>query len=160
VIVLAAWLAGPSAAATWVRRAATPYLRQPRFAYGGLVVLLAVIFWWNPTEATRRLPTSLLLIALLALGTELLRRQVIREFPDHVTTWSPEGTAQRLADRMRERRERRMASPDVAAAAAAAAASPQEQRVGQLERLAQLRESGVLTDEELAEEKRRVLESA
>jgi Short C-terminal domain len=57
---------------------------------------------------------------------------------------------------MRERRERRMASPDVAAAAA----SPQEQRVAQLERLAQLRESGILTDEELAEEKRRVLESA
>ena len=156
VIVLAAWLAGPSAAATWVRRSATPYLRQPRFAYGGLVILLALIFWWNPTEATRRLPTSLLLIALLALGVELLRRQVIREFPDHVTTWSPEGTAQRLADRMRERRERRMASPDVATAAA----SPQEQRVAQLERLAQLRESGVLTDEELAEEKRRVLESA
>jgi hypothetical protein len=153
VIVLAAWLAGPSAAATWVRRSATPYLRQPRFAYGGLVILLALIFWWNPTEATQRLPTSLLLIALLALGVELLRRQVIREFPDHVTTWSPEGTAQRLADRMRERR---MASPDVAAAAA----SPQEQRVSQLERLAQLRESGVLTDEELAEEKRRVLESA
>ena len=156
VIVLAAWLAGPSAAATWVRRGATPYLRQPRFAYGGLVILLALIFWWNPTEATRRLPTSLLLIALLALGTELLRRQVIREFPDRVTTWSPEGTAQRLADRMRERRERRLASPDVPAAAAA----PQEQRVSQLERLAQLRESGVLTDEELAEEKRRVLESA
>jgi hypothetical protein len=158
VIMLAAWLAGPSAAATWVRRGATPYLRQPRFAYGGLVILLAVIFWWNPTEATRRLPTSLLLIALLALGTELLRRQVIREFPDHVTTWSPEGTAQRLADRMRERRERLLSSPDVASAAAAA--SPQEQRVAQLERLAQLRESGVLTDEELAEEKRRVLESA
>jgi hypothetical protein len=157
VIVLAAWLAGPSAAATWVRRAVTPYLRQPRFAYGGLVVLFALIFWWNPTEATRRLPTSLVLIGLLALGVEMLRRQVIREFPDHVTTWSPEGTAQRLADRMRERRERRMASPDVTVAAAA---SPQEQRVAQLERLAQLRESGVLTDEELAEEKRRVLESA
>jgi hypothetical protein len=156
VIVLAAWLAGPSAAATWVRRGATPYLRQPRFAYGGLVILLALIFWWNPTEATRRLPTSLLLIALLALGTELLRRQVIREFPDRVTTWSPQGTAQRLADRMRERRERRLASPDVAAATAA----PEEQRVSQLERLAQLRESGVLTDEELAEEKRRVLDSA
>jgi hypothetical protein len=153
VIVLAAWLAGPSATATWVRGGMTPYLRQPRFAYGGLVVLLAVIFWWQPTEATRRLVPSLLLIALLALGVEVLRRQVIREFPDRVTTWSPEATAQALAERMRERRERRVAT------GTATAATPDEQRLAQLERLARLRESGVLTDEELAAEKKRVLES-
>jgi hypothetical protein len=153
VIVLAAWLAGPSTVATGVRRGITPYLRQPRFAYGGLAVVLALIFWWGPTEATHRLPTSILLIVLLALGVEVLRRQVIHEFPDHVTTWSPEATAQALADRMRERRERRVAS------GAAVAASASEQRVSQLERLAKLRESGVISDEELAAEKRRILES-
>jgi hypothetical protein len=154
VIVLGAWFAGPSGWATALRRGVTPYLRQPRFAYAGLVVLLALIFWWNPTEATRRLVPSLILIGLLALGVEMLRRQVIREFPDRVTTWSPQGTAQQLAGQMRERRERRMAT------GAAVAASPQEQRVAQLERLAKLRESGVLSDEELAEEKRRILESS
>jgi hypothetical protein len=153
VIVLAAWLAGPSAAATWVRRGVTPYLRQPRFAYAGLVVLLALIFWWNPTEATRRLPTSLLLIVLLALGVEVLRRQVIREFPDRVTMWSPEATARALAERMRERRERRVAT------GAAVVSSPGEQRLSQLERLARLRESGVLSEDELAAEKRRILAS-
>jgi hypothetical protein len=153
VIVLAAWLAGPSSWATALRRSVTPYLRQPRFAYSGLVVLLALIFWWNPTEATRRLVPSLILIALLALGVELLRRQVIREFPDHVTMWSAEGTAQQLAERMRDRRERRIAT-------GVAAESPREQRVAQLERLARLRESGVLSDEELAAEKRRILGSA
>jgi hypothetical protein len=154
VIVLAAWLAGPSSWATALRRGVTPYLRQPRFAYSGLVVLLALIFWWNPTEATRRLVPSLILIGLLALGVEMLRRQVIREFPDHVTTWSAEGTAQQLAERMRERRERRHAT------GAAAAAPPEEQRVARLERLARLHESGVLSDEELAAEKRRILESS
>ena len=154
VIVLAAWLAGPTAAATWVRRGITPYLRQPRFAYGGLVVVLALIFWWDPTEATHRLPTSILLIVLLALGVEMLRHQVIREFPDHVTTWSPEATAQALSDRMRERRERRVAS------GAAVAASASEQRVDQLERLAKLKQSGVISDDELAAEKQRVLESS
>jgi hypothetical protein len=153
VIVLAAWLAGPSSWATALRRSVTPYLRQPRFAYSGLVVLLALIFWWNPTEATRRLVPSLILIALLALGVELLRRQVIREFPDHVTMWSAEGTAQQLAERMRDRRERRIAT-------GVAAESPREQRVSQLDRLARLRESGVLSDEELAAEKRRILGSA
>ena len=127
VIVLAAWLAGPSAAATWVRRGITPYLRQPRFAYAGLAVLLALLFWWNPTEATRRLPTSILLIVLLALGVEVLRRQVIREFSDRVTMWSPEATARALAERMRERRERRVAT------GTAVASSPDDQRLAQLE---------------------------
>jgi hypothetical protein len=150
VIVLAAWLAGPSSAATWVRRGITPYLRQPRFAYVGLAVLLALLFWWDPTEATHRLPTSILLIVLLALGVEVLRRQVIGEFPDHVTTWSPEGTAQAIADRMRERR---------VATGATVAASADEQRVSQLERLAKLHEDGVLTKRELAAEKRRILAS-
>jgi hypothetical protein len=154
VIVLAAWLAGPSAAATWVRRGVTPYLRQPRFAYAGLAVVLAVIFWWSPTEATERLVPSLLLIAVLALGVELLRRQVIREFPDRVTMWSPEGTARQLAQRMRERRERRVAT------GTAVQASAHDQRLAQLERLAELRESGVLSEDELADEKRRILESA
>jgi Short C-terminal domain len=153
VIVLAAWIAGPSTAATWVRGGVTPYLRQPRFAYGGLVLALALIFWWQPTQATQRLIPSLLLVGLLALGVEVLRRQVIREFPDRVTTWSPEGTAQALAERMRERRERRVAT------GTAVAASPDEQRLAQLERLGRLHESGVLSDEELAAEKKRILES-
>jgi hypothetical protein len=150
VIVLAAWLAGPSSSATWVRRGITPYLRQPGIAYAGLAVLLALLFWWNPTEATRRLAPSLLLIALLVLGVELLRRQVIREFPDRVTMWSPEGSAQRLAARMRESRERRLGR-------APTADTPDERRLAQLERLARLRESGVLSEEELASEKRRIL---
>jgi hypothetical protein len=157
VIVLAAWFAGPSASATWARRGVTPYLRQPRFAYSGLAILLALIFWLQPTEATQRLVPSLILIVLLVLGVELLRRQVIREFPDHVTTWSPEGIAQGLAARMRERRERRVAT---GAAAAAPPAPAGDERIAQLERLARLRESGVLSDEELVEEKRRIRESA
>ncbi len=149
VIVLAAWLAGPTRAATWIRHAVTPYLRQPAYAYGGLAVLLVLIFWWSPTEATRRLGLSLILIAVLAIGVEMLRRQVIREFPEHVPTGTAAGTAQRLADTVRQARERRAPSAPLPA-------SPHEERIGQLERLAKLRDSGVLSDEELAEEKQRI----
>jgi hypothetical protein len=152
VIILAAWLAGPSAWAISLRRAVTPYLRQPAFAYGGLALLLVLLFWWNPTEATRRLAPSLLLIALLALGVEVLRRQVIREFPDLVTPGSPAGLAQQMAGRMREARERR-----AAASGTPVPVSPEEQRLAQLERLATLHESGILDAEELAREKARVL---
>jgi hypothetical protein len=158
VIVLAAWLAGPTGWAVSVRRGITPYLRQPRFAYGGLAVLLAILFWWDPVIATHRLAPSLLLIALLVIGTEALRRQVIREFPDLVTPRSPAGIAKGMAEWAAAQRERRITRrAEVAAAAAAPALPSAEERVALLERLAKLQESGVLSDEELRAEKARLL---
>ena len=139
VIVLAAWLAGPTRWGTSIRHALTPYLRQPSYAYGGLATLLLLLFWLDPVIATHRIVPSLLLIAFAVLGTEMLRRQVIREFPDHVTAGSPAGVAQGIAQRMREARE------------------PGDARVGDIERLAGLRDSGALTDEEFASEKARIL---
>lgn len=150
VILLAAWLAGPTASATSIRRGMTPYLRQPRFAYGGLAVLLVLLFWWDPVVATHRLIPSLLLIAFAALGTELLRRQVIREFPDLVTARSPAAVAQAIAERMRTAREGRVG-------AAGAAAPADEERVAALERLARLRDTNVLSEQEFAAEKARIL---
>jgi hypothetical protein len=88
VVVIAAWLAGPTRYATSIRGWITPYLREPGTAYGGLAALLALVFWWDPVIATHRLVPSLLLIAFAALGTEALRRQVIREFPDRVAASS------------------------------------------------------------------------
>jgi hypothetical protein len=82
VVVLAAWVAGPTAWAVSARRAVTPWLRQPVYAYGALGLVLIVLFWWQPLVATQRLIPSLLLIVLSAAGIEVLRRQVIREFPD------------------------------------------------------------------------------
>ena len=98
--VLAAWLAGPTPIPTSIRSAIAPRFRQPAYAYGTLVVVLIVLFWWDPVVATHRLVPSLLLILLLALGFEFLRRQVIREFPDRVTTTSGDGIAQRIAARI------------------------------------------------------------
>jgi Short C-terminal domain len=152
VIVLAAWLAGPTHWATSIRSALTPYLRQPSYAYGGLATLLLLLFWWDPVVATHRLVPSLLLIAFAALGTEILRRQVIREFPDRVTPGSPAGAAQGIAARMREARE-----PRVATAGAPAPATSGDSRLGEIERLAGLRDSGALTEEEFAAEKARIL---
>ena len=155
VLVLAAWLAGPTRWATSIRHALTPYLRQPGYAYGGLATLLLLLFWWDPVIATHRLVPSLILIVLAALGTEMLRRQVIREFPDHVTTGSPAGVAQGIAERMREGREGRVAT----AGAPATAAIGADPKIAEIERLARLRDSGALTDEEFAAEKARILAS-
>ena len=88
---------------------------------------------------------------LVLLGTEVLRRQVIREFPDRVTTGSAGGVAQALAQRMREARERRAAS-------AAPPRRPATCASAELERLASC-VLPVLTDEEFAAEKQRLLGS-
>ena len=154
VIVIAAWLAGPTGLATSIRRAITPQLRQPAYAYGGLAVLLMLLFWWDPVIATHRLVPSLILILFAVVGTEMLRRQVIREFPDRVTSGSPAGIAHGLAERMRAAREQR-----VARSAAPAAPTGGDPRVNEIERLAGLRESGALTEEEFALEKARILAS-
>jgi hypothetical protein len=82
VLILGAWFAGPTSWATSARRAIAPYMSQPYIAYAALAVLLIVVFWWGPTEATKRLIPSLLLIVLAVIGFEALRRQVVREFPD------------------------------------------------------------------------------
>ncbi len=155
VIVLAAWLAGPTGFATSIRRAMTPYLRKPSVAYGTLAVLLALLFWWDPVVATSRIGPSILLICFAAIGVEALRRQAIREFPDHVTTGSPEGIAHGLAQRMRDARERSVGSRH----ADPTTAAPAGERIAALERLGALRDAGLLSEEELAEEKRRILAS-
>ena len=153
LIVIAAWLAGPTSIATSIRGAIAPWFRQPAYAYGGAVALLILLFWWDPTPATHRLMPSLLLIVLVLLGTEVLRRRVIREFPDRVTTGSAAGIAQALAEHMRQARQRRVT--DVPAAPAPAPAG--DARIAEFERLAKLRDSEVLTAEEFAAEKRRIL---
>ena len=81
VMIAAAWLAGPSAWATAVRRMLAPYLRDPALAYGALAALVALVLWWSPTPATRKPLPAVILIALLVLGFEGLRRRTAAEFP-------------------------------------------------------------------------------
>jgi hypothetical protein len=149
VIVLAAWLAGPTPVATATRRGVTPYLRRPAVAYGGAAALLVLLFWWDPVVATGRLVPSLLLALLLLGGVEALRRQVIREFPDRVETGSMSALGQKVVERTRR-------SPG----AGPPSADPGEDRVARLERLARLRDSGVLDENEFAAEKQKVLGAA
>jgi hypothetical protein len=178
VIVVAAWLAGPMAAATAVRRTIAPYWREPVVAYSVLVLVVAIMVWWAPTPAWRNGPMLLILVGLLIAGVEALRRQVIREFPDATR----EGAKQRYRERWasftaasRRRGEALGAAASRTAQSASSAiasrrdatvsqyqapASPQDARLEQLERLAQLRAAGILDDEELRAEKDRILTRA
>ena len=90
VMVVCAWLAGPSSWAVAIRRALAPHLRRPAIAYGALAgIVLVTIVWWAPTPATRNPITAALLAAFLAVGVEALRRQTAREYPAAIMHQSP-----------------------------------------------------------------------
>jgi hypothetical protein len=90
-IVIGAWLAGPMGFARRARRAITPILERRTIAYSALALLLILLFWWAPTPGFHRLPTAVLLIILLVVGLEFLRRKAVKDFPEE--TW--EGATQR-----------------------------------------------------------------
>lgn len=83
-VILAAWIAGPSRPATWLRRVLAPTMRNhPLVIYGAVALILLLILLAGPTDAQRVLPL-LILFALAFAGTEVLRRQTAREFPPPV----------------------------------------------------------------------------
>ena len=81
VIIFAAWVAGPSRAATWVRRRLAPTMRErPWIVYSAVGLGLLLILLTGPTDAQRIYPL-IILFGFAFVGTEVLRRQTMREFP-------------------------------------------------------------------------------
>jgi len=142
----------------WLRRVLAPYARNPWLAYSALAVSMLGLLWWAPTPALRR-PLGLVVIAaLLALGLEMLRRQMRREHPDA----TPEQAAQRRREWLDRTRERSQAWVDrlrQPAPAAAVISQVPDSRLDRLERLARLRDTGVLDANEFEQEKRRLLQA-
>lgn len=82
VLVVAAWLAGPTRQAAFLRRAAAPWMREHAvgsYVVAGILLLLVVL--WGPTPATRQWLPVLGFFALAAFGVTLLRHQTALEFP-------------------------------------------------------------------------------
>ncbi len=126
------WLIGPSRRGTDARRWLAPYLQRPGLTFGVAGFLFVLLLLWGPITYVQR-PTTILAFAVLAaLGVEALRRKAARDFPD-ATPGAPLESVQR---------GRRGAN-----------------QAEELERLAQLHEQGVLTDEEFASAKARTLSS-
>lgn len=82
VILLGAWIAGPSPVGRSIRREIAPLLATRGTAYGSLAVLLLLLFVWSPTPGFERLATSILIILLFVVGLEFMRRQTLRDFPE------------------------------------------------------------------------------
>jgi putative oligomerization/nucleic acid binding protein len=172
VLILGAWLSGPSRAAVAIRRALAPYLREPLIAYSALaLVMVLVIFKWAPTPATRNPVLAIVLVALVAAGFEALRRQAVRENPDAdrhealgrwrdrlSTGW--QWTSERAATGARQASgavQQGAATVRQASGDLGARTSGGDARLDELERLARLHDTGVLDDDEFRAEKARLL---
>jgi Short C-terminal domain len=144
VIFLAAVLCGPLGIAQRARRNLAPLLRERWSAYLVIAVIVVLLVWWAPTAAFQRLLPSLVLFGLLIAGVEALRHQTNREYPDETWETMGERWGQGFSNLRRGREP-------------ATAAGPGAGRVADLERLAGLRDSGVLSPEEFEAEKKRIL---
>jgi len=136
-VVLGALLAGPTRPATALRRWAAPWLRDsPVATYSVVGVIVLLVIAWGPIPATRQVIPLLIMIVLVIVGVEALRRQTAEEFPDETSDG---------------------ARASLRATVARARGSVRGGRTGELERLAALHDKGVLSDEEFAAQKASIL---
>jgi hypothetical protein len=171
---IAGWLASPTDSARATRRVSAPVLRgYAPYVYAALAVVVGIYFLSAPTHNLRSFLTILVIAGLAAFGIHELRKQSQEEFPDaeindlfgdtreRVTQAVKSANIGERASKLRLPEMRRPggegAPPAGAPAAAPVPADDEESRLRRLERLAELHQKGVLTDEEMAAEKARIL---
>jgi len=168
---IAGWLASPTGSARSTRRAIAPPLREyPAYVYAGLAILVGIYFLSAPTQNLRSFLTTLVIAGLAAFGIHELRKQTAEEFPDASYGDVVGRTKDRmvgavkdanLGERAAKLRLPEMRKPngegDSEAPTTTMPADAEDARLARLERLASLREKGILSDEEFATEKQRVL---
>ncbi|HEY7456649.1 MAG TPA: SHOCT domain-containing protein [Solirubrobacterales bacterium] len=172
---VAGWLGSPTGSARSTRRFTAPALRDHvAYVYTGLAILVCIYFLSSPTQNLRSFLTTLIVAAAVALGIHEMRRQTEEEFPDAQLADYFGGARERVAgavrsanlgERAAKLRLPEMRRPSGAGAGAqppTAAAPPtvdEDARLRRLAQLAELRDKGVLDDDEFAAEKARILGS-
>jgi hypothetical protein len=166
---IAGWLASPTDSARATRRALAPILRDyPAYVYTLLAIVVGIYFLSAPTQNLRSFLTTLVIAGLAAFGIHELRKQSSEEFPDADYGDVVGRTKDRVVDAVKDANlgerasklrlpEMRKPAGESEAPTATLAADSEDARLARLERLATLHEKGILTDEELASEKARVL---
>jgi hypothetical protein len=128
-VVLGGWLAGDGRRATAIRRAsAYSYRERPGLVRAGLGAAILLLVIWGPVPWTQRAWGIVIFIVLAYLWLELIRRRTIEQFPDE--------PAPRLSVHLPWRGRG---------------------RAGELERLAGLRDRGMLSQAEFDQEKAALL---
>ncbi len=167
---IAGWLASPTGSARSTRRAIAPALRDyPAYVYAGLAIVVGIYFLSAPTQNLRSFLTTLAIAGLAAFGIHELRKQSTEEFPDadygaffgrtkdRVSAAVKDANLGERASKLRLPEKHKPAGGESKAPTATLPADAEDTRLARLERLATLHEKGILSDEELAAEKARVL---
>jgi hypothetical protein len=162
----AGWLASPTESARGTRRAMAPVLRDyAPYVYAALAVVVGIYFLSAPTQNLRSFLTTLVIAGFAAFGIHELRKQADEEFPDAQLDDFFGRTKERVVGAVKDanlgERASKLRLPEMrmpsGGKAAAAPADTEDARLARLERLGDLHKKGVLTDEEFASEKTRVL---
>jgi Short C-terminal domain len=169
---IAGWLGSPTGSARATRRFMTPFLRDHvPYVYAGVAVLVCFYFLSASVQNLRSFLTTLIVAGFVAFGVHELRKQTSEEFPDAALDDYFGGAKDRVVGAVKSadisERVSKLRLPDVrrpgggegeiGPESAAAPADDEDSRLHRLERLADLHAKGVLTDEELAAEKARIL---
>lgn len=168
---ISGWLASPTGSARSTRRVIAPPLREyPAYVYAGLAIIVCIYFLSAPTQNLRSFLTTLVIAGLAAFGIHELRKQAVEEFPDasygdvvgrtkdKVVGAVKDANLGERASKLRLPEMRKPSGGDAGEAPTAAMPTDAEDaRLARLERIASLHEKGILTDEEFATEKQRVL---
>jgi hypothetical protein len=166
---VAGWLGSPSNSARSTRKAIAPALRDHvAYVYAGLAIVVGIYFLSAPTQGLRSFLTTLIVAGMAAFGIHELRKQSTEEFPDASYDDVLGRTRDKVVDAVKganlgERAsklrlpERRPDGDGGTSEAPTQALDTEDARLARLERLGELREKGVLSDEEFATEKSRLL---
>jgi len=175
----AGWLASPTGTARTTRRYMAPTLRlHATYVYTGLAILVCIYFLTGPTQGLRTFLTTLIIAGMAAFGIHELRKQTAEEFPDAsydgafghtrdkvVSAVKDANIPERVGEqasklRLPERRRPGNGEGDAAASEAPTTTMPvseEDARLQRLEKIGELRDKGILTEEEFAAEKARLL---
>lgn len=176
LLVIAGWLGSPTGSARSARRFTAPFLRDyPAYVYTGLAILVCFWFLTASVQNLRSFLTALIVAGFIAFGIHELGRQSSEEFPDAEVGDYFGGARDRVVGAVRNANIGERVSEQASklrlperlpgaggdggesGAGAGAGGDAEDNRLRRLERLGELREKGVLTDEELAAEKARIL---
>jgi hypothetical protein len=169
---IAGWLASPTGSARSTRRFLAPVLsKHPAYVYAALAIVVGIYFIQAPTQNLRSFLTTLVIAGLAAFGIHELRKQADEEYPDAEYGEVFGRTRERVVGAVKDANlgerasklrlpEKRKPADGSEAPTATLPANDDDARLARLERLATLHEKGVLSDEELAAEKARVLDGS
>jgi len=177
LFLVAGWLASPTNGARAVRRFLAPVLRvHSAYVYAALAIVVCFYFLSGPTHGLRAFLTTLIVAGMAAFGIHELRRMTEEEYPDAtyddvfggtrdkvVTAVKDANISERVGEQASKLRLPEVRRPgggenaDAEAPTQALPVSDEDARIERLERLGSLHEKGILTDEEFAAEKARLL---